>query len=188
MLRLGKFSFVFMTLLCGQTPSGRAHEWANLRAGSCWGDGLYRAVPSDYLRQPPSSEQWLRENKHDGFRVIARKQGLRRWSVRLEPGRSLARPRIGSLPAPMHGLRISNGLICNRWLTRQVALRLRCRMWSQGEAVAGYWLTDLAIFSGSLSYIYRIRSCMFLQNNSLSRLVVDRDTACNCSTVQLVLQ
>jgi hypothetical protein len=49
-------------------------------------------------------------------------------------------------------------------------------------------LTDLAIFSGSLSYIYRIRSCMFLQNNSLSRLVVDRDTACNCSTVQLVLQ
>jgi hypothetical protein len=98
-----------------------------------------------------------------------------------------------SLPAPMHGLRISNGLICNRWLTRQVAhaSAAECRReseGSQGKALAGYWLTDLAIFSGSLSYIYRIRSCMFLQNNSLSRLVVDRDTACNCSTVQLELQ
>ena len=98
-----------------------------------------------------------------------------------------------SLPAPMHGLRISNGLICNvGWRAKShYAYAAECRReseGSQGNALAGYWLTDLVIFSGSLSYIYRTRSCMFLQNNFLRRLVVDLDIACNCSIVQLVLQ
>ena len=66
-----------------------------------------------------------------------------------------------SLPAPMHGLRISNGLICNvGWRAKShYAYAAECRReseGSQGKALAGYWLTDLAIFSGSASYIYRV--------------------------------
>jgi ATP-dependent DNA ligase len=42
--------------------------------------------------QPPSGERWLHEIKHDGFRVIARKEGKR---VRLysRPGNDLRRAR-----------------------------------------------------------------------------------------------
>jgi ATP-dependent DNA ligase len=44
-----------------------------------------RTLPTGFIqpclptkaKQPPSGEQWLHEIKHDGFRVIARKDGLR---------------------------------------------------------------------------------------------------------------
>jgi bifunctional non-homologous end joining protein LigD len=55
-----------------------------------------RALPAGFIApclpspapQPPSGEQWLHEIKHDGFRVIARKDGTR---VRLysRPGNDL---------------------------------------------------------------------------------------------------
>jgi hypothetical protein len=38
---------------------------------------LHRAVPADGSPQPPSGAAWLHEIKHDGFRVIARKNGER---------------------------------------------------------------------------------------------------------------
>jgi ATP-dependent DNA ligase len=57
---------------------------------------LSRALPAGFIApclpinapQPPSSEQWLHEIKHDGFRIIARKDGER---VRLysRPGHDL---------------------------------------------------------------------------------------------------
>jgi ATP-dependent DNA ligase len=44
-----------------------------------------RALPAGFIApclpinapQPPSGEQWLHEIKHDGFRIIARKDGKR---------------------------------------------------------------------------------------------------------------
>jgi len=38
--------------------------------------------------QPPSGEQWLHEIKHDGFRVIARKNG-KRVKLYSRPGNDL---------------------------------------------------------------------------------------------------
>jgi bifunctional non-homologous end joining protein LigD len=38
--------------------------------------------------QPPSGEQWLHEIKHDGFRVIARKDG-KRVKLYSRPGNGL---------------------------------------------------------------------------------------------------
>ena len=36
--------------------------------------GVYRAVPPTSAKRPPAGSGWLHEIKHDGFRVIARKQ------------------------------------------------------------------------------------------------------------------
>jgi ATP-dependent DNA ligase len=49
---------------------------------------VHRAVPSNQTSQLPSGRQWLHEIKHDGFRVIARKDGAK---VRLysRPGNDL---------------------------------------------------------------------------------------------------
>jgi hypothetical protein len=62
-----------------------------------------RALPAGFIapclpslaRQPPSGELWLHEIKHDGFRVIARKEGKR---VRLysRPGNDLTSGEAGS--------------------------------------------------------------------------------------------
>jgi ATP-dependent DNA ligase len=38
---------------------------------------VHRAVPSTKTDKLPSGSQWLHEIKHDGFRVIARKDGPR---------------------------------------------------------------------------------------------------------------
>src|SRR5262249_40598700 len=67
--------------------------------------GRFRSEPD--IEEPPSGEAWLHEIKHDGFRVIARKDGNR---VRLYslPGneisrtasRSLSRPWLGCAHAP----------------------------------------------------------------------------------------
>jgi ATP-dependent DNA ligase len=50
---------------------------------------FHRAMSSYQASQPPTSEAWLHEIKHDGFRVIARKDGNR---VRLysRPGNDLS--------------------------------------------------------------------------------------------------
>ena len=40
--------------------------------GVC-GTGIHRAVPSRKNHEPPSSEPWIHEIKHDGFRIVARK-------------------------------------------------------------------------------------------------------------------
>jgi hypothetical protein len=52
---------------------------------------LYRAVSPDEISTPPSGALWLHEIKHDGFRVIARKDGAR---VRLysRPGNDVTWP------------------------------------------------------------------------------------------------
>jgi bifunctional non-homologous end joining protein LigD len=42
---------------------------------------LHPALPA-FARRPPSGSNWLHEIKHDGFRVIARKDGE---GVRLDP-------------------------------------------------------------------------------------------------------
>jgi hypothetical protein len=51
---------------------------------------LHRAVPSTKTDELPSGDPWLHEIKHDGFRVIARKDGDR---VRLysRPGNDMTR-------------------------------------------------------------------------------------------------
>jgi hypothetical protein len=46
-------------------------------ASACPAGGLRRAVPPTTAPHPPSGEPWLHEIKHDGFRVIARKNGHR---------------------------------------------------------------------------------------------------------------
>jgi len=38
---------------------------------------VHRAVPSNQTDKLPSGSQWLHEIKHDGFRIIARKNGSR---------------------------------------------------------------------------------------------------------------
>ena len=38
---------------------------------------VHRAVPSNKTDKLPSGSQWLHEIKHDGFRIIARKNGER---------------------------------------------------------------------------------------------------------------
>ena len=56
-----------------------------------------RALPAGFIApclpinapQPPSGEQWLHEIKHDGFRVIARKNG-KRVKLYSRPGNDLA--------------------------------------------------------------------------------------------------
>jgi ATP-dependent DNA ligase len=50
--------------------------------------------------RPPAGAVWLHEIKHDGFRVIARKDGARVW-LYSRPGNDLTRqkaPRIAPLP------------------------------------------------------------------------------------------
>jgi bifunctional non-homologous end joining protein LigD len=55
-----------------------------------------RALPAGFIApclpinapQPPSGEQWLHEIKHDGFRVIARKNG-KRVKLYSRPGNDL---------------------------------------------------------------------------------------------------
>src|ERR1700724_3956948 len=55
-----------------------------------------RALPAGVIapclpspaRQPPSGEQWLHEIKHDGFRIIARKDG-KRVKLYSRPGNDL---------------------------------------------------------------------------------------------------
>jgi ATP-dependent DNA ligase len=57
-----------------------------------------RAVPPGFIApclprsapQPPSGELWLHEIKHDGFRVIARKDG-KRVKLYSRPGNDLRR-------------------------------------------------------------------------------------------------
>jgi bifunctional non-homologous end joining protein LigD len=39
--------------------------------------GFVPTLPPTKAPQPPSGEAWLHEIKHDGFRVIARKDGVR---------------------------------------------------------------------------------------------------------------
>jgi ATP-dependent DNA ligase len=46
-------------------------------ASACPAGGLRRAVPPHQRSASPSGDQWLHEIKHDGFRVIARKEGKR---------------------------------------------------------------------------------------------------------------
>src|SRR6516165_4097783 len=53
--------------------------------------------------QPPSGEEWLHEIKHDGFRIIARKDGKRvklYKPSRQRPYRALLRPSLGFAPTP----------------------------------------------------------------------------------------
>jgi bifunctional non-homologous end joining protein LigD len=52
-------------------------------------------VPSHTTKRPPSGKGWLHEIKHDGFRVIARKNG-NRVKLYSRPGNDLTRhfPRI----------------------------------------------------------------------------------------------
>jgi ATP-dependent DNA ligase len=61
---------------------GGEHSQARLRSGF-----IAPCLPTKAL-QPPSGERWVHEIKHDGFRVIARKDGAR---VRLysRPGNDL---------------------------------------------------------------------------------------------------
>jgi ATP-dependent DNA ligase len=55
-----------------------------------------RALPAGFIApclpinapQPPSGEQWLHEIKHDGFRIIARKNG-KRVKLYSRPGNDL---------------------------------------------------------------------------------------------------
>jgi hypothetical protein len=55
-----------------------------------------RALPAGFIApclpinapQPPSGEQWLHEIKHDGFRIIARKDG-KRVKLYSRPGNDL---------------------------------------------------------------------------------------------------
>jgi ATP-dependent DNA ligase len=57
-----------------------------------------RALPAGFIApclpinapQPPSGEQWLHEIKHDGFRIIARKDG-KRVKLYSRPGNDLTR-------------------------------------------------------------------------------------------------
>jgi ATP-dependent DNA ligase len=51
---------------------------------------LRPALPSDKAQEPPAGAGWLHEIKHDGFRVIARKDGPK---VRLysRPGNDLTK-------------------------------------------------------------------------------------------------
>jgi len=50
---------------------------------------VHRAVPPNQNRYAASGSQWLHEIKHDGFRIIARKNGER---VRLYSRRAMTSP------------------------------------------------------------------------------------------------
>src|ERR1700716_175503 len=70
-----------------------------------------RALPTGFVapclptsaRQPPSGEEWLHEIKHDGFRVIARKEG-KRVKLYSRPGNDLTHrfPLIVEAHARLH--------------------------------------------------------------------------------------
>ncbi len=54
-----------------------------------------RTLPAGFIapclptkaERPPSGEMWLHEIKHDGFRVIARKNGTHRCGFTADPAR-----------------------------------------------------------------------------------------------------
>jgi ATP-dependent DNA ligase len=73
-----------------KTIETRCHSlWLSALCSIPCRTGLSRRASPTKTQRPPSSELWLHEIKHDGFRVIARKNGVK---VRLysRPGNDLA--------------------------------------------------------------------------------------------------
>ena len=71
---------------CRQPPIFYTRVHAN--ASACSAGWFHCAVPPDIAPRPPSGEQWLHEIKHDGFRIIARKDG-KRVKLYSRPGNDL---------------------------------------------------------------------------------------------------
>ena len=83
--------------------------------------GLLRAMPPGFIapclptkaKQPPSGERWLHEIKHDGFRVIARKDGPR-LKLYNRPGKDLTY----RFPLIVEALARLRALLHHRWGSR----------------------------------------------------------------------
>jgi bifunctional non-homologous end joining protein LigD len=83
-----------------------------------------RALPAGFIApclprsvaQPPSGDGWLHEIKHDGFRVIARKNG-HRVKLYSRPGNDLT-PRFPLIVESL--VRLLSPLLHHRWRSRRV--------------------------------------------------------------------
>jgi bifunctional non-homologous end joining protein LigD len=84
-----------------RTPSARF--WRNLPAG------FIQPCQPTLVANPPAGSGWLREVKHDGFRILARKQGERVevWSRR----GALFNDRFPRIAEAMDALPVDNALI-----------------------------------------------------------------------------